>query len=326
MKKILIIVLIFLLGIALLFLNSKPVDNDNLVSVSLAEVTHSVFYTPLYVAIENGYFKDNGIHLDLVLTSGADKVSAAVLSNSVSVGFAGLESTIYVYENGEEDYLVSFAGLTKRDGQFIVAREKMDDFSLEDLKGKEVLAGRTGGMPVLNFYNALEHEGIDPRSININESIDFASLSGTFISGVGDYVNLFEPNAFKLEKEGLGYVVGSVGLLSGEMPYTVFYARKSFIDNNPDIISKFNDSINKALDYVEHHSNKEVAQVIAKQFPDNTIDELEVIIGRYRDNDSWLSNTTISYDSFKNLEDLMMKNHLLNDYIPFKDLVMNINE
>ena len=326
MKRIYIIILIVFLGILLFMIFSKPKNEEEISSIQVAEVTHSVFYTPLYVAIENGYFKENGLDIELVLTSGADKVSAAVLSNSIPIGFAGLESTIYVYENQEEDYLVSFAGLTKRDGQFIVSREKIDNFQLEDLEGKEILVGRAGGMPALNFYHALDNEGIDPRSIMINESIDFASLSGTFLSGVGDFVNLFEPNAYKLEKEGLGYVVGSVGLLSGEMPYTVFYARKSYIESHQDVISKFNQAINQALDYVFNHSNLEIAEIIAKQFPDNTVAELEVIIGRYRENDSWLSNTTISYDSFKNLEELMMKNHLLTEYVPFKDLVVSFND
>lgn len=167
-------------------------SEDNLTTIRVSEVTHSAFYAPFYVAIEEGYFKEYNLDIDLILTSGADKVAAAVLSNDVQVGFAGPESAIYVYNGGEEDYLVTFSGLTKRDGQFIISREEISNFTLNDLKGKEILAGRTGGMPILNFQNALKNENIDEKSININTSIEFASLAGSFISGVGDFVNLFE--------------------------------------------------------------------------------------------------------------------------------------
>lgn len=304
----------------------KKNNEVQLENIKIAEVTHSIFYAPLYVALENGYFKDNGIDAELILTSGADKVSAAVLSNSVDIGFAGPESAIYVYKNGEKDYLVTFAGLTKRDGQFIVAREKIDDFKIEDLYGKEVLAGRTGGMPILNFLNGVKNAEGNVSKINVNSSIDFASLSGTFISGVGDYVNLFEPNALKLERDGLGYVVGSIGKLSGEMPYTAFYARKSYIDKNEDTIKKFNDAINKGLDYVRSHSDKDVAEVILKQFPDNSLNDVELIVKRYRDADSWLDNTSITEETYKNLENIMIDNELLDDYVSFNDLVIDLNE
>ena len=198
MKKIIVIITSLVLIITLGFLLITNLDNtkDNkLTTIKLAEVTHSMFYAPLYVAIENGYFKEEGIDIDLILTSGADKVSAAVLSNSVDIGFAGPESAIYVYQNGEKDYLVTFAGLTKRDGQFIVSREPIENFTIEDLYGKEILPGRVGGMPILNFLNGVKNAKGDISKINVNSSIDFASLSGTFISGVGDFVNLFELSA-----------------------------------------------------------------------------------------------------------------------------------
>lgn len=198
MKKKNIIIIIFCLIIAVslfLLVNIKKNENSKYDIVRLAEVTHSIFYAPLYVAVENGYFEEEGIDLELILTSGADKVSAAVLSNTVEIGFAGPESAIYVYENGEKDYLVTFAGLTKRDGQFIVSRNKIDDFDIDDLYGKEVLVGRVGGMPSLNFINGVKNKDADISKIGINTSIDFASLSGAFIAGTGDFVNLFEPSA-----------------------------------------------------------------------------------------------------------------------------------
>ena len=225
-KKIIIglscIIIFVALILALKFI--KKDTNENLIKVRLAEVTHSSFYSPLYIALEKGYFKEAGIDLELILTPGADKVSAAVLSGDVEIGFAGAESAIYVYKQDESDYLQLFAGLTKRDGQFIFGKD--ENFDWHNLEGKEVLVGRKGGMPALNFINAMENAGVDISKVNLNYSVEFAALSGSYISGVGDYVNLFEPNASLLEKEGYGRVLASIGSLSGEMPYTTFYTKK----------------------------------------------------------------------------------------------------
>lgn len=199
MKKILLKILIGILIVVLILVGYNKWNNnksgaDNLVHVKLAEVTHSAFYAPLYVSMENGYFKEEGIDLELILTSGADKVAAAVLSGDVHIGFAGPESAIYVYNGGEENYLITFAGLTKRDGQFIVSKDDKE-FDWNDLKGKEILVGRKGGMPALNFLNALKNAGIGEDEVNLNYSVEFAALAGSYISGVGDFVNLFELNA-----------------------------------------------------------------------------------------------------------------------------------
>ena len=185
---VLIIVIIFVTAAKI----TKEEKTNDLKMLKIAEVTHSAFYAPLYIAIENGYFKNNGLNIELILTPGADKVSAAVLSNDVEIGFAGPESAIYVYNAQEEDYLVTFSGLTKRDGQFIVSRKEINNFTLDDLKGKEILGGRVGGMPLLNFQNALKNENVKESNVNINTSVEFAALSGSFIAGEGDFVNLFE--------------------------------------------------------------------------------------------------------------------------------------
>ena len=324
MKKYLsIIVGLCLIGmIAFVCFTGKKEEND-LRKIRVAEVTHSPFYTPFYVAIENGYFKEEGLDIELVLTPGADKVSAAVLSNDVEIGFAGPEASIYVYNGGEEDYIISFAGLTKRDGQFILAREATDNFKLEDLYNKEILVGRKGGMPSLNFLNALKKSNIDPKKININYSVDFAALSGSFIGGIGDYVNLFEPTATKLTKDNLGYVVASIGLMSGEVPYTAFNARKSFINNNEDVIRKFTKALNKGIKYTLENNEIEIAKVILKQFPDSSLNDLSVIIKRYKDYDCFLDSTYISEKSFENLEDIMIDNDLLKSYVPYSDLIKN---
>ena len=325
MKKIFYTFLvILLLVLCLIFFLPKKEKNDNMNSIKIAEVTHSVFYAPLYVAIEEGYFRNENIDIKLILTPGADKVSAAVLSGDVQIGFAGAESAIYVYEKNEKDYLQIFSGLTKRDGQFILGRKDKKDFSLKDLYGKEILVGRSSGMPALNFLNALKNEGIDKNKIKINYNIDFASLYGAFIGNTGDYVNLFEPTALKLEKEGYGYVLQSIGLLSGEMPYTTFYARKSYIENNKEIIKSFTKAINKGLEFVKNNDEMKIAKSIYKQFPDLSLNDLSTIVKRYKDADSFLDSSYIEEKLLINLENLLIDNNLLKDYVPYNDLIIEV--
>ena len=329
MKKYIITIIILTICLTLILITyvlNKKEEKSNLKTIKVAEVTHSAFYAPLYVAIEEGYFEENGINIELILTSGANNVTAAVLSNDVEIGFCGPEATIYVYKEGEKDYIQTFAGLTKRDGQFIVSRKKIDNFTMEMLEGKEVLAGRVGGMPILNFINALDNANIDKEKININTSIDFASLTGSFIGGTGDFVNLFEPNATKIEKEGLGYIVASIGEFSGEMPYTAFNARKSFIENNKDIITNFTNAINKGLNFVHNNTSKTIAETIIDQFPDTSLNDLILIIERYKEADSWLTTPHITEESFKNLQDIMIKDKQIKDYVPYKDLINNAYE
>ncbi len=324
---IILIALIVLVGVSLILIKVFDKKEDSsLTKVRLAEVTHSSFYAPLYVAIENGYFEEEGIDLELILTPGADKVSAAVLSNDVEIGFAGAESAIYVYDQEESDYLRIFSGLTKRDGQFIVARDNYEDFSLEDLYGKEILVGRSTGMPALNFLNGLKNMGIDIDKININYSVEFAALSGSFIGGTGDFVNLFEPNATSLEENGYGHVVASVGVMSGEVPYTAFYARKSYIEENPEIIEGFTKAIAKAITYTLENDATKVAEDIIDQFPDTDVSELALMIDRYKEYDCWLENPFVSEELFTNLEDFLIDFDLLSDYVPYEDLVNNFYE
>ena len=323
MKKIyyILIGLIIITMFVLIFTFSKESNTKDMTTIKVAEVTHSAFYTPFYVAIKNNYFKDNNIDIDLILTSGANNVVAAVLSKDVDIGLCGPEATIYVYNEGEKDYIKTFAGLTKRDGQFIVSRTKLDNFKLEDLIGKEVLAGRPGGMPIINFYNALKNENI--KGVNTNDTVDFANLTSAFLSGTGDFVNLFEPNATKLEKMNKGYVVASVGMYAGEVPYTAFNARTSYIENNKELINNFKDAINKGLEFTKNNNSKDIAKIIIDLFPDTSIEDLTTIIERYKNADSWLDNTFISEEMFKNLEDIMIDSKLLKEYVPYKDLIIN---
>lgn len=330
MKKIIIFIVsgIIILVLALsVFLNfNKSESNDKkLEKVTLAEVAHTIFYAPQYVAIEKGYFKDYGIDIDLILTSGADKVTAAVLSGDADIGFCGSEGTIYVYNGGEKDYLKTFAQLTQKDGTFLVSRKKYDNFKLEDLKGKSIIGGRAGGMPEMTFEYALKQNGIDPKNdVNIDTSVAFPAMSGAFIGGQGDFVTLFEPNATDVEKQGYGHVVASIGELGGVVPYTSYSARESYIEKNKELIKNFDKAIQKGLDYVKNHTDKEVAQTILKQFPDTSLNDLESAVKRYRENDTWPETTKFSEESFNHLQDIMIDNGALEEKVDYDKLMYKI--
>lgn len=316
-------ILVFLMvGSLFLDFNHSKKNENKRTKVTLAEVAHTIFYAPQYVAIEKGYFKEVGIDIDLILTAGADKVTAAVLSGDADIGFCGSEGTIYVYNAKEKDYLKTFAQLTQKDGSFLVSREKIDNFSLNDLKGKSVIGGRAGGMPEMTFEWALKQNGINPKNdLEIDTSIAFAAMGGAFISGQGDFVTLFEPNALEIEQQGYGYVVASIGELGGVVPYTSYSARGSYIEKNSELISNFTKAIQKGLDFVHNSSDKEVAEAILSQFPDTSLNDLEIVVARYRKIDAWPKTTKFSEESFDHLQDIMIDNGVLNSKVSYDKLI-----
>ena len=315
-----LVIVIFTIGI----FASKGKDNNkkNLKKITVAEVAHSIFYAPMYVADSLGYFEEEGLDVEIVLTSGADAVAAAVFSGDAEIGFCGSEQSIYIYNGGEKDYLINFAGLTKRDGSFIVSRKK-EKFKIGDLKGKHIIAGREGGMPAMTLAYTLKENGIELTDLNFDTSIAFANMNGAFIGGTGDYVTVFEPSGLQIEKEGSGYVVASLGKLGGEVPYTTFQAKKSYIENNKNIIKSFSNAIQKGIDYVFSHSDLEVAKAISVHFPDTSIEDLTEVVKRYRENDSWYSTTYITEEGFNRVQDIMKNSGKLEKTASYKDLVNN---
>ena len=325
MKKIIIgILLLFVIVSTIIFIitkNSKKDVKDN--KVKVAEVAHSIFYAPQYVADKKGFFKEEGIEVEFILTPGADKVTAAVLSKDVDIGFCGSEASIYVYKNNKKDYIVNFASLTNKDGSFIVSREKIDNFSLEDLKGKYIIGGRKGGMPEMTLEYTLKQNGISLDEVTIDTSVEFANMASAFMSGTGDFVTLFEPSATKLENEGKGYVVASLGEYGGNTPYTSYNALKSYIKNNKDTIKKFTKAINKGLKYVDKTDNKTLAKELVDYFPDMKEDELEKMVERYKSINAWKKTTYFSEKEFDHMEDILIEANELDKKVPFKDLVDN---
>lgn len=301
---------------------TKPDTSSAPVSVTLNEVAHSIFYAPMYAAIENGYFEDEGIELTLVTGFGADKTMTAVISGEADIGFMGSEASIYTYNEGATDYVVNFAQLTQRAGNFLVAREEMEDFQWTDLKGKNVLGGRKGGMPEMVFEYILKQNGIDPTTdLTINQGIDFGSTAAAFAEGSGDFTVEFEPGATSLETEGKGYVVASLGTDSGYVPYTAYSAKQSFINQHPDIIQGFTNALQKGMDYVQSHTPEEIAKAIEPQFPETDLSTITTIVTRYYEQDTWKTNLVFEKDSFELLQDILESAGELDTRAPYEKLV-----
>lgn len=297
-------------------------QEEKLTPVTLNEVAHSIFYAPQYVAIENGYFQEEGIDLTLVTGFGADKTMTAVLSGEADIGFMGAEASVYAYQEGANDPVVNFAQLTQRAGNFLVARKEMPGFTWEDLKGSEVLGGRKGGMPEMVFEYILKQNGIDPETdLSIDQSIDFGSTAAAFSGGQGDFTVEFEPGATSLESEGKGFVVASLGVDSGYVPYTAFSAKQSYLDEHPEIIQGFTNALQKGMDYVQTHTPEEIAEVIEPQFADTDLETITTIITRYYEQDTWAENLIFSEESFDLLQDILEDAGELSERTPYEALV-----
>lgn len=297
-------------------------SEEKLTPVTLNEVAHSIFYAPQYAAIELGYFEEEGIDLTLVNGGGADKVMTALVSGDADIGFMGSEASIYTYANGAEDYAVNFAQLTQRAGNFLVAREPDESFGWQKLKGKKVLGGRAGGMPEMVFEYILKKNGIDPAAdLSIDQSISFGLTAAAFTSSDADYTVEFEPFATSLELEGSGYVVASLGTDSGYVPYTAYSAKKSYMEKHPEIIQKFTNAIQKGMDYVNSHTAEEIAKTIQPQFEETPLENITIIVGRYKDQDSWKDDTIFEKASFDLLQNILEEAGELPQRVPYEDLV-----
>lgn len=292
------------------------------VKVTLNEVAHSIFYAPMYAAIELGYFDEEGIDLELVTGFGADKTMTAVVSGEADIGFMGSESSIYLYAEGAEDYAVNFAQLTQRAGNFLVSREKIDNFKWEDIKGSYTLGGRPGGMPQMVFEYVLKQQGIDPKTdLTIDQSIDFGATAAAFIGGDADFTVEFEPSATALEQEGEGYVVASLGVDSGYVPYTAFCALNSYIEKNPDVIQKVTNALQKGMEYVKTHTPAEIAATIAPQFEETDVATIEIIVTRYYEQDTWKDSLVFDQAAFELLQDILQDAGELSERVPYEKLV-----
>ncbi len=281
-------------------------DEDGLQKVRVCEVTHSIFYAPQYAAIALGYFADEGIEIELSNGQGADAVMAAVLSGNIDVGFAGPEASIYVYNEGNTDYTQVFAQITQRDGSFLIGRENDDNFIWDKVKGKVVLPGRKGGVPYMTLEHVLRENGVDPAAdTTLDNSVQYAMMTAAFTGGTGDYVTAFEPTASMLEQQGQGYIVASVGEASGDIPYTAYFAKKSYIEENSDLIQRFTNAVYRGQQWVATHTAAEIAAVVADQFPDTELALLEKSVKSYQSIDAWNTTPVMGKAGFDRLQSVM---------------------
>ena len=311
----------FIVTVMILGLSACGKKSD-LTKVNLNEVAHSIFYAPQYVAIELGYFKDEGLDVNLVNGLGADKTMTAVLAGDADIGFMGSEASIYVYNEGNEDYVVNFAQLTQRAGNFLVSRDMTEEFKWDNLKGKTVIGGRVGGMPQMVFEYILKKNGIDPTNdLTIIQNIDFGITSQSFAAGTGDYTVEFEPAATGLEEQQAGKVVASLGVESGMVPYTAYSAKVSYIKKNPEVIEKFVKALQKGMDYVNSHTPEEIAKVIHPQFKETDLSVVTKIVTRYHEQDTWKDNLIFEEESFDLLQDILMEAGVITEKAPYDKLV-----
>ncbi|SBV94580.1 putative binding protein YtlA [uncultured Eubacteriales bacterium] len=312
------------LGIVLLTtLVSGCGKKEEVTKVRLNEVTHSVFYAPMYVALELGLFAEEGLNIELTNGGGADKVMTAVLAGQADIGLAGPEACLYVINEGREDYAVIFAQLTKRDGSFLVGRTD-EDFTWENLKGKTIIGGRKGGVPEMTLEYVMRQNGIIPnQDAVVDTSVQFNMMAGAFTGGESDYVTLFEPTATEVELEGKGFVLTSIGQESGEIPYTAFFASQSYIKNNSIVVQSFTNAVAKGQKWVREHTAQEIAEALADQFPDTKIDVLTLVVQRYKDIDAWNETPVMKQESLERLEDVMETAGELDKRVDFNKLVDN---
>ena len=322
MKKVIVLLLAAALIVCCAACGTEGKTATHLV---LSEVTHSVFYAPQYAAIELGFFADEGLEVELINGGGADKVMTSILTGEADIGFAGPEACIYVHNQEKEDAPVVFAQMTKRDGSFLVGRSS-DAFSWDQLRGKTIIGGRAGGVPEMTLEYVMRQNGVIPGAdATVDTTVQFNMMAGAFTGGNGDYVTLFEPTATELEAAGQGYVLTSIGTESGEIPYTAYFAAESFLKEDSDTVQRFTNAIARALEYVHTHPASEVAEAIAPQFPDTSVETLTKVVQRYLDIDAWNADPVMQQQSLERLETVMETAGVLkhSEWVAFDALVDN---
>lgn len=326
MKKILIVCMCAILALTFVACGTPATSTapEKITKVRLGEVTHSVFYAPQYAAISLGYFEEEGIEIELSNLQGADKVMSALLSNQIDVGFCGPEASIYVYNEGREDYPQVFAQMTQRDGSFLVGKEKVEEFDWNQLKGKTVIPGRRGGVPYMTFEYLLKEKGLNPQNdLILDDSIQFSLMAGAFSGSNAEYVTLFEPTASMIEAEEKGYILASIGEETGDIPYTAYCAKSSYIAENEEIIEKFTKAISKGLKWVNEHTSEEIAELIVDSFPDTDVTMLASSIERYKSISAWKLSPSMTQESFERLQDIMEEAGELAKRAPYEKIVNN---
>lgn len=323
MKKFIVLLLIIVL-ITLCAVGLAGCNNPDENVIRLNEVTHSVFYAPMYAAINLGYFEEVGLTIELTNGGGADKTMAAVIAGEADIGFCGPEAAVYVNAQGSKNYPVVFGQLTKKDGSFLIGRTLQPNFKWSDLKGKEIIGGRKGGMPAMSLEHAMKKNGIDiVNDVNLRYDIQFDLITAAFEGGTGDYCTMFEPVASQYEANGKGYIITSVGTEAGEIPYTCFMATKSYIENNSEKVTKFMTAIIKGIEYVTTHTAEEVAAAIAPSFPTTDRELLVKSVASYKAIDAYMTTPVMTEENFEHMIDILIESGSLENRVAFAEIIDN---
>lgn len=302
----------------------KQENKDGIKTLQINEVTHSVFYAPLYLADALGYFKEEKLAIELTNGGGADNVMSSVLSGDADIGFCGPEAALYVLIGGSSDVPIVFGQLTKRDGSFLVSRKAEPNFKWSDLKGKEILAGRKGGVPAMTFEYILTQNSLqDGVDLTLNYDVAFNLMTSAFEAGTADYCTMFDPVAYEYEAAGKGYVVASVGEASGEVPYTCFMAKNSWLNKNQESAEGFLRAVTKAVKYVNENTPQQVAGYLTPYFAGTSETSLAASVQRYRDIDAWRTELTMTETSFNRLQDIIENAGELSRRAQMHELVNN---
>lgn len=313
------------IALCAVFTGCKNKDTENKTDkITISEVTHSIFYAPMYAAVNNGYFSDENIEIELINAGGADKVMTSLLTGGADIGFAGPEAVIYVCARGKENYPKVFAQLTQCDGSFLVGRSENHDFTWQDLRGSTILPGRKGGIPYMTLLYCLNKNGMEVgKDVFFDDSIRFDAMTGAFLSGTGDYVTVFEPGATAIEKEGKGYILASIGEEGGQVPYTTYFANSEYLEENSRLVQRFTKAVYKGRQFVAQSSAEEIAQAISYAFPDTDLATLTTVIQRYKDIGAYSESCAMTHESFNRLCDILKNAGELEKNVSFEDIVDN---
>ena len=324
-KKITAVVMAMAVSLSLLTAcGEKQPQDKELVKLTVSEVTHSIFYAPMYAAINNGYFEDAGIEIELINAGGADKVMTALLTGGADIGFAGPEAVIYVAAQGKEDYPKVFAQLTACDGSFLIGRQPVEDFDWQSLRGSTILPGRKGGIPYMTLEYCLNQNGMEVgKDVFFDDSISFNAMTGAFVAGTGDYVTVFEPGATDLELQGKGYILASVGEEGGRVPYTTYFANSRLLANNSGVVQRFTDAIYKGQQFVLNNDASTVAQAISPSFADTDMTVITQVVQRYKDIGAFSESGIMHKEDFDRLCAILTNAGELNTAVNYEDIVDN---
>lgn len=292
-------VLVLFTGLS--FVGCKKQNEAGVIRIN--EVTHSVFYAPLYVAINLGFMEDEGVKIELTNGGGSDVSMAALLSGSADIALMGPETVVYVEANGSNNHPIVFGQLTKKDGCFLISKQQYTDFDYKrDMANKTAIIGRDGGMPAMTFEWICNSVGlINGTNITLDTATAFNMMVPVFENTSAEFCTMFEPTASEFVEANKGYYVDSVGEHSGEIPYTCFMAYPDFISKNTELISGFLRAIKRAYNYIVSSSSMDVAKALAPSFDTTKLESLAKAVEKYIEIDVWSSSPAMSKDSFNRL-------------------------